>query len=183
MRRVTAGLFITLDGVTQDPEQWQPPYMTEDIGGVLGASMARADTLLLGRKTYEQWARFWPSEGPENPFAASINAMPKLVASSTLTEVEWQNSSLIDGDVASALREIRTQEGGDVLVNGSATLVRSLIADGVLDELNLLVHPVVAGRGARLFDGLAAARLKLTDATAFGSGVVSLTYTPNDTTS
>lgn len=178
MRKITAGLFITLDGVTEHPEQWQGPYMDQELGQALGARMSRADTLLLGRNTYEQWASFWPSQGPENPFAGPINALPKLVASSTLTTVEWQNSSLIDGDVVSALREIKQRDGGDVLINGSATLVRSLIGAGVLDELNLLVHPVVVGHGARLFDGLPPGQLTLGDATALSNGVVSLTYTP-----
>jgi dihydrofolate reductase len=180
MRKIVAGLFITLDGVTEAPERWQAPYMNQEVGQALGVSMAAADTLLLGRRTYEEWAAFWPHQGSEMPIAAQINSAPKLVASTTLETVEWENSKLIEGDVAEELRRLKEQSGNDILVNGSATLVRSLIGAGVLDELGLLVHPIVVDGGARLFDGLERTALELADSKAFSNGVVSLSYRPTN---
>jgi dihydrofolate reductase len=178
MRKVIAGLFVTLDGVTERPEQWQQRYMTPEIGQTLGALMAASDTLVLGRRTYQEWAAFWPEQGSENPFAAQINATPKLVASTTLDTVEWENSTLIAGDVPERLAEIKAQPGGTILINGSATLVRSLIDAGALDELHLLVHPVVAGSGTPLFDGLRPTAMELSESRAFDNGVVLLAFRP-----
>jgi dihydrofolate reductase len=180
MRKVIAGLFVTLDGATQRPEQWQGPYMDAELGQLLGATMAEADTVLLGRRTYEEWAAFWPHQGDENPFAAQINAAPKLVASTTLETVAWSNSRLIRGDVVEELATLKQKPGKNILINGSATLVRSLINAGALDELRLLLHPVVVdGDGSRrLFEGVAPTTMNLEQARSLSSGVVSLTYRP-----
>ncbi len=178
MRKIVAGLFVTLDGVTDHPEQWQSRYMDAEIGQALGAAMSTAGTLVLGRRTYEEWAAYWPQAGPDNSFAGPINALPKLVATSATDELEWANSTRIEGDVPQALTALKDQDGGDLLINGSATLVRSLIAAGVLAELQLLVHPVIAGGARRLFDGLQPTRMDLAEAKPFGNGVVSLTYRP-----
>lgn len=178
MRKVVAGLFVTLDGVTEAPERWQGPYMNQEVGQALAERMAASDTILLGRRTYQEWASFWPHQGRDNPFAAHINAAPKLVASTTLNRVDWANASLIEGNVAEALADLKQQPGKDISVNGSATLVRSLIASGTLDELSLLVHPIVVGGDRRLFDGVAPVELHLVEAKPFANGVVSLTYRP-----
>jgi dihydrofolate reductase len=176
-RKIVAGLFISLDGVTESPDQWQGPYFNEEMGEVVGAQMAAADTLLLGRRTYEEFAGFWPTS--DDPFADYLNNIPKLVATNTLDTLEWQNSTPIRGDVAAALRELKAQPGRNIGMTGSVSLVRSLLREGVLDELNLLVHPVVVGTGTRLFEpGSAQVPLTLLDSRTFKTGVVSLTYAP-----
>ncbi len=175
MRKIVAGLFMTLDGVTEAPEQWQGPYMNEDVGRALGQSLGEADTLLLGRRTYGEWAGYWPHAGDSNPFASLINAMPKAVVSNTLGSAEWQNSTVVSGDVVSEVAALKRQDGGNILINGSTTLVRSLLRASLVDELQLLLHPVVVGRGARLFDD-SVDGVELEHSDAFPNGVVSLTY-------
>jgi dihydrofolate reductase len=179
-RKIVAGLFISLDGVTESPDQWQGPYFNDEMGEVVGAQMAAADTLLLGRRTYEEFAGYWPTS--DDPFADFLNNTPKLVATNTLDTLEWQNSTPIGGDVAQTVRDLKQQPGRNIAMTGSVTLVQSLIRDGVLDELNLLIHPVVVGKGKRLFEtGVANVPLTLLDSRTFKTGVVSLTYGPAPT--
>lgn len=178
MRKVIAGLFVTLDGVFESPVRWQGPYFNDEMGAAVGTLMA-AETMLLGRKTYEEFAAFWPNQSADDPIAAHMNGTPKLVASRTLSAVTWQNSTLIGGDVAEELRRLKGQPGGEIGVTGSGTLVRSLLRDGVLDELHLLVHPIVVGAGKQLFpEGSDAATLELVSATPFATGVIHLIYRP-----
>lgn len=178
MRKIVAGLFITLDGVFESPDQWQGPYFNDEMGAAVGALMT-AETMLLGRKTYEEFAAFWPNQSNDDPIAAHMNGIPKLVASTTLDAVTWRNSTLIRGDVAEELRKLKAQPGGDIGVTGSGTLVRSLLRDGVLDELHLLVHPIIVGSGKRLFpEGTDRAPLRLVASQPFTTGVVHLTYAP-----
>lgn len=178
MRKIVAWLFVTLDGVVEAPENWV--LYGDEIGKTIDAEAQAADTLLLGRRTYEVFAASWPQRTVEDdPFADWMNNTPKVVASTTLDTLEWQNSTLIEGDVADAVRELKAQPGKNILVNGSATLIRSLLRDDLLDELRLFVHPVVAGTGARLFeDGGEPLSLRLTNAETFDQGVLSLTYGP-----
>ncbi len=180
MRKIVAGLFISLDGVYEAPDTWHFPYFDDDMGASVGALMEAADTMLLGRVTYEEFARYWPNADPaENEIAAHMNGIPKLVVSNSLTTLEWQNSTLVTGDVAAHLTALKAQPGKDIGITGSGTLVRSLLRDGVLDELHLLVHPIAVGSGKRLFDNLdTPAPLELVSSTAFGSGVLSLVYRP-----
>jgi dihydrofolate reductase len=179
MRKIVAGLFITLDGVYEAPDQWQGNYFNDEMGAVVSELMAAAGTMLLGRRTYEEFAAFWPNQSAEDPIAAHMNGTPKLVASRTLRDVAWQNSTLLTGDASSELRQLKAQPGDDIGVTGSGTLVRGLLHDGVLDQLHLLVHPIVVGSGKRLFpDGTDAERLRLVDARAFSTGVVHLVYEP-----
>lgn len=178
MRKIVAGLFISLDGVVEAPETWHFPYFNDEMGEVVGAQMASADTMLLGRKTYEGFAEFWPAQSADDPMAAQMNATPKLVASTTLKSVGWQNSTLIEGNVAEALTRLKDQPGKNFGITGSVTLVRSLLRDNVLDELTLLVHPIVVGSGMRLFDDVnEQIPLTLTDSRTLSTGVVVLTYT------
>ena len=181
MRKITAGLFVSLDGVTEAPEKWQLPYFNDEMGEVVGATMAAADAMLLGRVTYEEFAAFWPGVSPEDqPFAGYMNDTPKYVVSTTLEEpLGWSNSTLIGGNVAEEVSRLKQQPGRNIGITGSATLVRSLLRDGLLDELTLMVHPVVVGSGKRLFeDGGDYKALELVDSKTFGTGVVSLTYRP-----
>jgi dihydrofolate reductase len=179
MRKIVAGLFISLDGVVEAPEQWQFPYFNDEIGQSVAAQMAAADTMLLGRRTYEEFAAYWPNQSSEVPFAEQMNNTPKLVVSTTLKTVEWHNSTLISGNVVDELTKLKQQPGKNISITGSATLVRSLLRDDLLDELGLLVCPIVVGRGKRLFEDVSnRVPLKLVDATPFSTGVLSLSYTP-----
>lgn len=180
MRKLVAGLFISLDGVVEAPEQWHFPYFNDEMGEIVGSQMAAADTMLLGRRTYEEFAAFWADKGTDVEFADIINSTPKLVASTTLTSVDWQNSSLIRGDVPQALRGLKSAMGKDISITGSPTLVRSLLADGLIDELRLLVHPIVVGSGKRLFETDERLPLKLVGSRTLATGVVYLTYGPAD---
>jgi dihydrofolate reductase len=182
MRKIVAGLFVALDGVMEAPEKWHFPYYNDQMGHAVGAQMAAADTLLLGRRTYQEFATHWPHQGTDVPFAAYMNDIPKLVVSTTLQTLEWQNSTLIRGDVAQELRRLKQEPGKGILINGSATLVRSLLRDRLLDELQLLVHPIVVGTGMRLFEEEGgSATLQLLDAKTFRTGVLHLTYAPTRT--
>ena len=177
MRNINAWLFVTLDGVVEAPEQWVLP--DDEMFAAQEADYAEADALLLGRRSYEVFAASWPQRGSDIPNADWMNTTRKYVASTSLESPEWQNSTVIEGDVAEALVRLKSKEGKDIMVNGSATLVRSLLRDRLLDELRLFVHPVVAGSGARLFeDGGDPVDLALVDSHAYENGVISLTYRP-----
>ena len=182
MRTVVAGLFISLDGVTESPDKWHFPYFNDEMGEAVDAQIAAQDAMLLGRVTYQEWAPYWPASTDDEPFANQINSMPKYVVSTTLDKVEWgkwDNATLIKGDLAEAITKLKQQPGKNIGVGGSPTLVYSLLQHDLLDELRLLVHPVVVGSGKRLFkDGGDLKRLKLVDAKTFSTGVLSLIYQP-----
>ena len=183
MRKIVAGLFITLDGVVGSPDQWQPPYFSDEGRAVVEAQMAAADTFLLGRRTYEEFAGYWPNQSDDVPFAAMLNNTPKVVVSTTLNEATWQNTTLIKNNVAEEITWLKQQPGKQIGMTGSATLVRSLLRDKLLDELMLFVHPIVVGSGKRLFpDGYDRTPLKLVDSRtiSISKGVLSLTYRPAD---
>ncbi len=179
MRKIVAGLFLSLDGVVEAPDQWHFPYWSDEMGEVIGSQMAAADTLLLVRVTYQEFAAYWPHQTGDVPMADYMNTTPKLVVSTTLDTVAWQNSTLINGNVVEELTRRKREPGKNIGITGSGTLVRSLLRDGVLDELRLLVHPIVVGRGKRLFaDEGEPKGLKLADAKTFSTGVLSLIYQP-----
>lgn len=180
MRKVVAGLFISLDGVVEAPDRWQSPYFNAELMAGISAGVARADTILLGRRTYLQFAQMWPAMGNDSPMAEFMNRAPKYVASRTLEPpLDWANSQLITGDLAEALGTLKEQPGQHIQVPGSPRLVRSLLRDGLLDELTLSLHPLVVGSGMRLFDDLSEqVRLDLVDSTTLSTGVVGLTYRP-----
>jgi dihydrofolate reductase len=180
MRKIVAGLFVSLDGVVESPERWNTPYFNEEIGAVLGSQMAAADTMLLGRVTYEEFAAYWADKGSDVPFAAAINGIPKLVASKTLAEADWQNTTVINGDLAARLSALKQLPGKDIITSGSPTLVASLLQARLLDELRLLVYPVMVGRGRRIFEnGLDQMSLELVDSRTLSNGVLSLAYVPS----
>src|SRR5215204_5735092 len=181
MKKVTAGLFVSLDGVTESPEKWQLPYFNDEMGEAVGAAMAAADAMLLGRVTYEEFASYWPGVSSEDqPFADHMNNTSKYVVSRTLEEpLEWNNSTLIKGIVAEEISRLKRQPGKDIGITGSVTLVQSLLQEDLLDELRLMIHPVVVGSGKRLFEeGDVTQELKLVDSKTFSTGVVYLTYRP-----
>jgi dihydrofolate reductase len=179
MRNVVASLFLSLDGVMEAPQEWHSPYVDDEMGATIGEAMASTGAFLLGRRTYEEWAAFWPAQRPdENPMAGLINDLPKFVVSTTLDAVTWKNSTLLGGDLAD-VAALKQEPGKDIAVSGSATLVRSLLREGLLDELRLLIHPVVLGHGARLFEnGNGRAPLELVASKTYRTGVLDLTYRP-----
>jgi dihydrofolate reductase len=188
MRQLIVNTFISLDGVMQapgGPEEdpsggfdqggWSFGYWDEQMMEVMGELMGKPFDLVLGRKTYEVFAAHWPHT--DEPGAEALNGATKHVASRTLTEVSWQNSHLIEGDVVDAVRALKQQDGPELQVHGSANLLQTLIAGGVVDELRLLIFPVVLGRGKRLFDeGTPAAGLELVSSSTASTGVIMTTY-------
>jgi dihydrofolate reductase len=182
MRKVIVSEFLTLDGVMEASEQWQPPYVSDDVAEEIRVGIHAAEASLLGRVTYEIFAAYWPLQ-THNEFgiADKLNSEHKFVVSSTLEKAEWNNSTLIKGNVAEEIRKLKQQPGGDIRVVGSATLVQSLMHANLIDEYRLMVHPLVLGRGKRLFnDGMETTGLKLVEAKAFSSGVVLLCYQPDN---
>jgi len=181
MRKVVSTLFISLDGVTESPDQWQFDHFDEDMMETMMAAISEIDTIMLGRVTYEEWSSYWPTSTDE-PFASWINNTPKVVVSTTLDKVEWgewNKVSLIKDNLAQEIAKLKQQPGKNIGVNGSPTLVRSLVQQDLLDELTLTVHPVVAGSGKRLFkDSDDLKRLKLVDSKMTRTGVAILTYQP-----
>jgi dihydrofolate reductase len=181
MRKIVAGLHMSLDGVVESPDQWVFPYnfANDEMNQAIGSAMATADAMLLGRVTYQEFAAHWPHQTDD--VADYMNGTPKLVVSNTLDTLEWQNSTLISGDVFGELAKRKQEPGRDLNLVGSATLLQSLLREGLLDELKLLVCPIVVGHGKRLFeDGGAPVPLKLVDTQTFSTGVQWLTYHPAD---
>ena len=180
MRKIVAGLFVSLDGVVEAPETWTGPYFNDQVGQAVGTLMAANDAMLLGRVTYEGFAAAFG--GQSGGMADQMNNTPKYVVSSTLASADWQNSTLINGnedDIAGQIGELKQQPGKNIGVSGSSALVNWLLRHGLLDQLDLLVFPVVMGGGKRLFrepDGQVP--LALTGSRAFSTGVVHLTYEP-----
>ena len=177
MRKIVSGLFISLDGVIEAPNDWTGPWFNPELGQAVGSSIAAQDTMLLGRVSYDEFAAFWPQQ--TGGMADSMNGTAKYVVSGTLKSAEWQNSTLIPAASAIAeIAELKQRPGKNIGMTGSATLVSSLLREGLLDELHLFVFPVVLGSGKRLFaapgDKLP---LKLINSATFDTGVLHLTYT------
>jgi dihydrofolate reductase len=179
MRKVVASELVSLDGIMEKPEQWAFSYSNDEMAEANASGMANSDAMLLGRATYEEFAAFWPyQDRTEQPYTDYLNNIPKYVVSRTLDEpLEWQNSTLIKGDVAAEVSKIKEQPGKDIGIVGSGALVRWLLRENLLDELSLMVHPIVLGRGERLFEeGGDQKALELVDSKTFSTGVVHLTY-------
>jgi dihydrofolate reductase len=181
MRKIVASELLSLDGVMESPEEWAFSYSNDEIAEANASGMAEADAMLLGRVTYQEFAAYWPYQNSaEQPFTDYLNNTPKYVVSTTLEEpLEWQNSTLIKDNVAEEIARLKQQPGKDIGIVGSGTLVRSLLNNGLLDELGLMVHPIILGRGKRLFEeGGDQKALELVDSKTFGTGVLYLTYRP-----
>ena len=181
MRKIVAWELVSLDGVMEKPQEWSFSYSNDEMAEANAAGMADSDAMLLGRVTYEEFAAFWPYQNSaEQPFTDYLNNTPKYVVSTTLQEpLQWQNSTLIKGNLAEEIAKLKRQPGEDITILGSGALVRSLLEDDLLDELRLMVHPVVLGSGKRLFEeGSDLKTLELVDSKTFSIGVLYLTYRP-----
>lgn len=174
MSKIVAGLFVSLDGVAEAPHTWHFPYFDDEMGAAVGAQMSSADVMLLGRNTYDEFAAYWPAS--EDELAARMNGRRKVVVSGTLTDPQWENTTVVPD--LDALRALKERDGLNMGITGSLTLVRSLLRAGLLDELNLLVHPIVVGHGLRVFDEGDPIPLTLVKSETFKTGVLNLTYAP-----
>ena len=177
MRKISAYLLMSLDGVVEAPDTFVRDGLFDDSIDVLRETIADQDATLLGRTMFEEWSEFWPTADIE-PFASFINDHPKYVVSSTLRSVDaWPNSSLIDGNITAQLTALKRQDGNTIGVHGSITLVNSLLSAGLLDELRLTVFPALAGRGRRLFeDGEPVQQLTARSSRTTANGLQSLVY-------
>ena len=181
MRKVVASELVSLDGIMGSPQEWAFSYSDAEMEQANASGMDASDALLLGRATYQEFASYWPYQNSaDQPYTDYLNNTPKFVVSTTLQEpLEWQNSALIKGNLAEEITELKRLPGKDITIIGSAALVQSLLADGLLDELRLMVHPLVLGGGKRLFeDGGDQKALELLDSKTFDTGVLYLTYRP-----
>ena len=175
MRKVKLAMYVSLDGVVENPS-WTTPFWDDELSKLQEEYLFSSDALLLGRVTYEGFAASWPAmEESTGEFGKRMNAMPKFVASRTLAEAEW-NASIIEGDLGAAVAKLREQPGRDLLIYGSGDLVDELTRLGLIDEYRLIVYPVLVGTGKRIFNGDTASTLRLTDTTTTSTGVVVLTY-------
>jgi dihydrofolate reductase len=161
------------------PEKWGFPYLSKQLSERIAAGIAKADAVLLGPRTYSLFMQLWRHQGDEVPMAKFLNNSPKYVVSSSIQSLEWPPATLMSGELATAVRKLKAMPGKDIQVPGSPKLVRSLLREGLLDELNLIVCPVVVGTGLRLFDGLNdPIKLNLAQTIAFDNGAIAVSYRP-----
>lgn len=175
MRNLVVTEFISLDGVTENP-QWTFKYWNDEIAQFKAEETSASDALLLGRVTYEGFSMAWPNSNDQG--APYFNGVRKYVVSNTLDKAEWNNSVIIKGDLVTEINKIKQQDGKDITVHGSTALARSLIQHGLVDRIRLLVYPVVLGSGARLFTDGVTATLNLVEARPLSGGVVAMVYEP-----
>jgi dihydrofolate reductase len=180
--KIVSNFFIAFDGVVERPDQWHFPYFDDDMGRVVGAGMETTGAFLLGRRLYDEWSEYWPAQGPDVPFSSFINGLPKYVITHRPIEGElWNNTTNLGADPVDELRRLKESSDGDIGMSGCATTVRWLVANGLLDEFNLLVHPVAVGTGQRLFEDTPTVPLTLLSSEALPSGVLHLRYAPQKT--
>jgi dihydrofolate reductase len=177
--RVVATEYLSLDGVFEEPGHWSGPFFNDEAAEFKLAELQSSDALLLGRKTYEGFAAAWPSMTDEAGFAEKMNSMPKYVVSSTLDRVEWPGSRLLKGDLAAEVRRLKEEPGKDLLLSGSAQLFNALMQENLIDLYRFMLHPVVLGKGKRLFsEDVQERSFQLTQTKPFRSGIVVLEYEP-----
>ena len=188
MRELIVSSFVTLDSVMQAPggkgedpsdgfdqEGWMTGYFTDEVGAAIGEWMSRPFEFVIGRRTYEIFAAHWPTS--EDPGAEVMNAATKHVVSTTLTELDWANSKLVEGGAPDGIRALKEADGPELQVHGSANLIQSLLEHGLVDEFRLLIFPLVLGKGKRLFDGGTVPEgLELADSQGFPNGVIKAVY-------
>jgi dihydrofolate reductase len=174
MRKIVAGMLISLDGVIENASEWMGPWFSPELGQAVGSIMGAQDTMLLGRVTYDELAAHWPHQ--EGEMADTMNSTPKYVVSGTLQAADWQNTTVLRGDVLAEITELKQRGGKNIGMTGSGVLTSWLLQQGLVDELHLFLFPVVLGAGKRLFSGGDKLPLKLLGSDPLESGVVHLTY-------
>ena len=188
MRKITSDMFISLDGVVEAPDQWHFPYFNDEMGVAVDATIGAADTILLGRKTYDSFAGAWPEReaagGEDASMARALGDARKIVVSNQQLELTWRNSEQLQGDLVEAVTALKNEPGDtNIAMSGSVSVVRQLLAAGLLDELHLLVHPIAVRKGIRLFDeGESPIPLTLISSQTFKTGVLNLVYAPAEST-
>jgi len=187
MRKIAAGVFISLDGVVEAPDQWHFPYFNEGMGAAVDATLGAADTVLFGRKTYDSFAGAWPEReaagGEDAGFAKALGDVRKIVVSNQKLEFTWRNSEQLEGTLVETVTALKNDPGGNIALSGSVSVVRQLLAADLVDELHLLVHPIAVRKGMRLFDeGEPPIPLRLISSVTFRTGVLNLVYGPAEST-
>lgn len=186
-RRIIVADYVSIDGVIEDPVgmegsglgNWTGPFKRGSEGDAFKhEELFASGALLLGRVTYDAFAAVWPTVTDDTGFAQRINSMPKFVASNTLRQAAWSNTTVLSGDAVEQVRTLKQKAGGDILVYGSASLVHALMPHGLVDAYNMMVYPMVLGRGTRLFPDGVAARLELVENKQLGDGIMLLRYIP-----
>jgi len=178
MGRIVSNFFVSLDGVVEAPDQWHFPYFDDAMGKIVEGGIETAGAMMMGRRLYDEWSEYWTQQGSDVPFSDFINGIPKYVISSSLTDPSWKNTTVLPGDVA-AVREVKETTQGDIQMSGSATTMQWLLANGLLDELALLVHPIAVGKGQRLFEMTDGTHpLGLVSSEVLDTGVLHLRYAP-----
>ena len=174
MRKVVVYLLLSLDGVAERPDGFVADW-DDAMEANLGAVISAQDAVILGRRSYDEWAEFWPASDIE-PFAPFINGVAKYVATSTPLDRKWTNTTVVDGDLVEFVRELRKQPGADIGVHASISVAQALLGAGVVDELSLVIAPAIAGSGRRLLDGLPAIRLESLRSTTSPTGYLLVLY-------
>ena len=186
MRKITAGLFIALDGVVEAPDQWHFPYFNDEMGAAVDATLGAADTVLFGRKTYDSFAGAWPEREEAGEadagLAKKLGDVRKIVVSNEKLAFTWRNSEQLEGDLVEAVTALKNEPGGNIGMSGSVSVVRQLLEAGLVDELHLLVHPIAVRKGMRLFDEGETIPLRLISSETFETGVQNLVYGPVEST-
>ena len=175
MGRIVSNFFIALDGVVEQPENWHMSYINDEMMAVITAGMEVNKAFMMGRNGYDGSSEFWPDKTDE--FADYFNNIPKYVISASLQDATWNNTTVVPGDVG-AVQRVKDSVDGDIFMTGSAITVRWLLANGLLDELRLLLHPIAVGAGQRLFEGTPTHKLELVESSALSTGVLNLVYRP-----
>lgn len=178
MRKIVVTEFMTLDGVIDTPNQWSFPYWNDEIAKFKDTEIQSADALLLGRITYDGFAKAWPDKKDEEGFADRMNNYPKYVVSKSLKNPDWNNTHVINDNFAQKIAKLKEEEGKDILVYGSSQLVRALLELGLVDQLQLLVYPIALCKGKKLFGEDHETKLLLKESKTFETGVVLLVYEP-----
>jgi dihydrofolate reductase len=178
MGKIVVTEFVSLDGVFENPHEWHFPFFLEQAQQYKADELRATDALLLGRTTYEGFAQAWPERSGDE-FSDKFNSMPKYVVSTTLENPTWTNSHVIRGNLAAELGAIKDRHERDIAIHGSGALANSLLRQGLLDEVRLMVHPIVVGTGRKFFDeGTSIPALELVDVQAWDGGIALMTYRP-----
>jgi len=176
--RLVATEYLSLDGVFEEPGHWSGPFFNDEAGQFKWSELQASDALLLGRRTYEGFAAAWPSMPGTGEFGEKMNGMTKYVVSSTLDKVEWTGSRLLKGDPAEEVRKLKQLPGNDLLLSGSAQLFNALLRENLIDLYRVMLHPIILGKGKRLFAEGPERVLTLTETKRFSAGIVILEYQP-----